>query len=232
VQDSDVNYFDDPELWRTELAATEWNLVRDAMRRPQSLSKVSNFTPTVARTIRDSAIVALGLSIFAIVAYIWIRFGSLRYGLAAIAALVHDVIITLGLVALSAFVADSVLGQALLLDPFKINMAMIAAMLTIIGYSLNDTIVLFDRIRENRGKLAVATPGIINDSINQVISRTVLTSLTTFMAVGMMYLFGGPGIHGFAFALTIGVVVGTYSSIAIASPLLLVGVGVRRTKSS
>ncbi len=96
-------------------------------------------------------------------------------------------------------------------------------MLTIIGYSLNDTIVVFDRIRENRGRLAVAPPAILNDSINQTISRTVLTSGTTFIAALVLYVLGGPGVHGFAFAIGVGVLVGTYSSIAIASPLLLVG---------
>ena len=147
---------------------------------------------------------------------------SILRGLAAFAAIIHDVIVALGVVALAGMLFDSV-GSVFMIAPFKIDMAMIAALLTIIGYSLNDTIVLFDRVRENRGRLAVATSQIINDSINQVISRTVLTSLTTFLAVAMMYLFGGPGIHGFAFALVIGVVAGTYSSIAIASPLLMIG---------
>ena len=95
-------------------------------------------------------------------------------------------------------------------------------MLTIVGYSLNDTIVIFDRIRENRGRLAHATPAIINDSINQTFSRTVLTSLTTGMALLTLYIFGGEGVHGFAFAMLIGVVVGTYSSVAIAAPIVLV----------
>ncbi|MDH3583975.1 MAG: protein translocase subunit SecD, partial [Phycisphaerae bacterium] len=220
-----TNVFENRAAWEETLATGEWNLIRDALTQRQSLDKISNFTPTVAETIRDNAVIALALSIIAIVVYIWFRFGSLRYGLAAIAALVHDVSIALGCVALAGIIYAQAqpLAAALLLTPFKIGMPMIAALLTIIGYSLNDTIVLFDRIRENRGKLAVATPGIINDSINQVISRTLLTSLTTFMAVFVMYVGGGAGIHGFAFALVVGVIVGTYSSIAIASPLLLIG---------
>ncbi len=211
--------------WLNNFAASEWKLIRAALVDKQTFSKVTNFTPTAAETIRDNAIVALILSVLAIVAYIWFRFGSIRYGLAAIVALVHDVSIALGVIALSGIVYTAMpgLAEVILFSPMKISMATIAALLTIIGYSLNDTIVLFDRIRENRGKLAVASPKVINQSINQVISRTVLTSFTTFLAVFIMYAFGGEGIHDFALALVVGVVVGTYSSIAIASPMLLVG---------
>ena len=215
------------QQWQAKLADVEWNLVRDALSRETSLSKVSNFTSTVARTIGQQAIMAMLLSFAAIIAYVWFRFGSLRYGLAAILALAHDVIIAMGLVALCGLVYDTAFGQALLLEPFKLNMALIAALLTIVGYSLNDTIVVFDRIRENRGKLAHATAGIVNDSINQTISRTLLTSGTTLLAVMWMYVLGGKGIHGFAFALVVGVLVGTYSSIAIASQVLLIGAGGR-----
>jgi SecD/SecF fusion protein len=151
------------------------------------------------------------LALGAIVAYVWIRFGTMQYGLAAIVALVHDVSITLGLVTIA---------DALGIGDFRIDLPMIAAILTIIGYSLNDTIVVFDRIRENRGKLATVSPEMIDLSINQCLSRTLLTSLTTFVAVGVMFVWGGPGIHGFSFALLIGVLVGTYSSVGIAAPLL------------
>ncbi|MEX0742227.1 MAG: protein translocase subunit SecD, partial [Phycisphaeraceae bacterium] len=227
--DPNVRYSDDPTQWEQVVASTEWNLVRDALTRETSLSKVSNFTPTVARTMAQAAIIAVLISLIAIVAYIWFRFGSLRYSLAAIAALVHDVVITVGLVAASAYIFNlsEPLAQFFLIDPFKINMGMIAALLTIIGYSLNDTIVIFDRIRENRGKLAFATPAIINDSINQTISRTLITSGTTLLAVVMLYIFGGSGIHAFAFALVVGIMVGTYSSIAIAASLLLFGIDVK-----
>jgi len=100
---------------------------------------------------------------------------------------------------------------------------MIAAFLTIIGYSLNDTIVVFDRIRENRGKQLTLTSKVISNSINQTLSRTLLTSLTTFMVVLVMYIWGGVGLRGFTFAMLIGIIVGTYSSIAIAAPILLIG---------
>ena len=221
-----VSFDRDAGKWAAVLAVDEWNLVRDALAHETSLDKVSNFTPTVARTIQRKATVALLLSFLAIVAYIWFRFGSLRYGLAAIAALLHDVIIVVGLVAMSGLLYRA-MGDStpLLIEPFRLNMNLIAALLTIIGYSLNDTIVVFDRIREVRGKLAHVSPDIVNAGINQCISRTLLTSFTTFLAVGVMYVFGGPGIRDFAFAVMCGVIVGTYSSIAIASPILLIGAG-------
>ena len=203
-------------------ARRQMAFVTEALARTQSQS-VDNFTSSVARTLRDRAVVAVLLSLLAIVAYIWFRFGSLRYGLAAITALVHDVSIALGCVAVTHYLFQSAFGEAFKLDAFKLNLGLIAALLTIIGYSLNDTIVLFDRIRENRGKLAYASTAIIDQSINQTISRTLLTSLTTLLAVGMMYWFGGEGIRGFAFALIIGVLIGTYSSIAVAAPLLTLG---------
>jgi SecD/SecF fusion protein len=210
------------------LADTEWKLVKDALQRDSSFSNVTVFNSQVSGTMKQQAIVAIFLSLLAVVIYIWIRFGSIRYGLAAIAALVHDVAVALGVIALAGLAynklgADSPIVQFLMLDPFKINLAMIAAFLTIIGYSLNDTIVVFDRIRENRGRLSRATPEIINDSINQTISRTVLTSGTTLLAVGTLYVLGGDGIHGFAFAMLLGVLVGTYSSIAVAAPILTIG---------
>jgi SecD/SecF fusion protein len=153
---------------------------------------------------------------------VWFRFGSFRYGLAAIIALLHDVTIAMGLIAASTYLYDIPWARDyLLITPYRINLGLIAALLTIIGYSLNDTIIVFDRIRENRGKLANATVGVINDAINQTISRTVLTSGTTLLAVMMLYVFGGEGIREFAFALLIGVGVGTYSSVAVAAPILV-----------
>jgi SecD/SecF fusion protein len=210
------------------LADTEWKLLKDALQRDSSFSNVTVFNSQVSGTMQQQAIVAIFLSLLAVVIYIWIRFGSIRYGLAAIAALVHDVSVALGVIALAGLAynklgPDSPIVSFLMLDPFKINLAMIAAFLTIIGYSLNDTIVVFDRIRENRGRLSRATPEIINASINQTISRTVLTSGTTLLAVGTLYVLGGDGIHGFAFAMLLGVLVGTYSSIAVAAPILTIG---------
>jgi SecD/SecF fusion protein len=224
-RDQDTNYAEDRTDFTESagLAATEWDIVRDALQRDTSLASVSNFSSQVSGTMKQKAIVALALSLLAVVGYIWLRFGSIRYGMAAIVALVHDVSITLGILAICGWLSGLPGFEALLLDDFKINLTLVAAVLTIVGYSLNDTIVVFDRIRENRGRLARATPAIINQSINQTISRTVLTSGTTLIAVLILYIFGGPGVHGFAFAMLIGILVGTYSSVAVAAPALLIG---------
>ena len=173
----------------------------------------------VAGDTQRLAIFAMLTSLLGIVGYIWIRFQRVVYGLAAVVALVHDVLITLGAIAMSFYLADS-LGF-LKIEEFSISLPIVAAFLTIIGYSLNDTIVVFDRIREVRGKSPDLTPEMINQSINQTLSRTVLTSLTTLIVVAILYWFGGQGIHGFAFALVVGVSVGTYSSVFVASPVLL-----------
>ena len=148
---------------------------------------------------------------------------TLLFGLAAVVALIHDVLITLGVLAISGYIVSYLppVATLLQLDPFKISLPIVAAFLTIIGYSLNDTIVVFDRIREVRGKSPDLSATMINTSINQTLSRTILTSLTTLIVVVILYAIGGSGIHGFAFALVVGVLVGTYSSIFVASPVLL-----------
>ena len=124
---------------------------------------------------------------------------------------------------MSAMIVENIPGLAtgLLIEKFQISLPIVAAFLTIIGYSLNDTIVVFDRIREVKGKSPNLTADMINTSINQTLSRTLLTSATTLLSVILLYTLGGDGIHGFAYALVIGVIVGTYSSIFIASPALL-----------
>jgi SecD/SecF fusion protein len=219
-----------PEAGLRELSADEWarfetnerTRVEAAASMAESLPRVTQIDPSVGGEQKKLALIAIFLSLSAIVGYIWVRFGDLRYGLAAIAALVHDVCITLGAVTACSYITGHAIGDILLIGDFKINLAMIAAFLTLIGYSLNDTIVVFDRIRENRHK-AQLTPQTITNSINQTISRTLLTSFTTFIVVLIMYIFGGEGLRGFTFAIGFGVIVGTYSSIAIAAPILLIG---------
>ena len=129
--------------------------------------------------------------------------------------------IALGILALTGLIGSSTFASMLLIEEFKIDLGVVAALLTVIGYSLNDTIVILDRIRENRGKLPLPSASIINTSINQTISRTVLTSLTTLLAVAIMYYEGGSGMRSFTFCLLVGLLVGTYSSVAIAAPLVL-----------
>lgn len=208
------------DVWDRELARSEWTLVNEALTRPTALEQVASYSAAVARSLMAAAQVAVILALAGILLYIWIRFGSLRYSLAAIVALAHDVTIALGLLALTAYLGRTAIGSMLLIEEFRIDLGVVAAMLTIIGYSLNDTIVILDRIRENRGKLPVPNAATVNRSINQTVSRTVLTSITTLMAVLIMYAAGGSGLRPFAFVLLVGLMIGTYSSVAIAAPLV------------
>ena len=230
----------DPEAGVRELSDQEWASFSDneirkitsAAELSETLPRVRQFDPSVGAEQKRRTMIAIVLSLFSIVAYIWIRFGNVRYGIAAIVALIHDVTITLGAVTACVYLAGTSLGNFLLIGDFKINLAMIAAFLTLIGYSLNDTIVVFDRIRENRGKARQLSPKTITDSINQTISRTILTSFTTFIVVLIMYIFGGPGLRGFSFAIGFGIIIGTYSSIAIAAPILLIGSKIESRKNA
>ncbi|MCK5114786.1 MAG: protein translocase subunit SecF [Phycisphaerae bacterium] len=192
----------------------------DTLKLQSSFTRVTQIDPSVGGKSRNEALVAIVFSLLAIVIYIWVRFGNVRFSLAAVAALVHDVSIAMGMVAASYWISQTAIGKALLISDFKIDLPMIAGFLTVIGYSLNDTIVVFDRIRENRGKMATLSASVVNNSINQTISRTILTSVTTLIVLIVMYIWGGPGLRGFNYVLIIGVLVGTYSSIGIAAPLL------------
>ena len=228
--DPEAGFRELSEEERTRFVENERAKVLGATRLETSLPRVRQFDPSVGAEQKQRALIAIVLSLFAIVTYIWIRFGNVRYGIAAIAALMHDVCITLGAVAICTYIAGTSIGELLLIGDFKINLAMIAAFLTLIGYSLNDTIVVFDRIRENRGKARQLNPQIITNSINQTISRTILTSFTTFIVVLIMYIFGGAGLRGFTFAIGFGIIIGTYSSIAIAAPILLLGTKTKKEK--
>lgn len=218
----------DPEVSRArrtdEVAQREWNLVRDALTSSSTPASVHNFSPAIAATFQANAIAASVLSFVFIGIYIWIRFKTPRYALAAVVAVVHDVVTVVGLIALAEFLYENpathnfAVGIGLL--PFKIDLNLIAALLTIAGYSLNDTVVIMDRIRENRGKNPYASAQIINDSINQTFSRTLITGGTTMLSCLILYVFGGEGMRAFAFALFAGLVVGTYSSVAIAAPIV------------
>jgi SecD/SecF fusion protein len=183
--------------------------------------ELNTFDQSVSGDMKSAAILALAISLLAIVAYLWVRFNRVMFGVAACAALVHDVLITLGFIAFGAYLSGNPVGQFLGLEDFKINLSIVAAFLTIIGYSLNDTIVVFDRIREVRGRNPVLTEQMVNQSLNQTLSRTLLTSATTFVVLIVLYFMGGKGIHGFAYCMILGIIFGTYSSIYIASPILI-----------
>jgi SecD/SecF fusion protein len=225
--DEDIRNYSEKD-WTT-FGENEKAKVLEATQLETSLPRVRQFDPSVGSEQKTRALIAILLSLFAIVTYIWIRFGNIRYGVAAIIALIHDVCITLGAVTVCTYIAATPIGEKLLIGDFKIDLAMIAAFLTLIGYSLNDTIVVFDRIRENRGKAKQINPQTITDSINQTISRTIMTSFTTFIVVLIMYIFGGQGLRGFTFAIGFGIIIGTYSSIAIAAPILLIGTKMKKT---
>ena len=211
----------DFSLWDRDLAASEWKLVRTAMERGSSLQEISSFSPAVARTMAANAVVAIVLSLLGMLVYIWVRFGSLRYSVSAIVALAHNMIICLGALALTHYIAGTGIASALLIDEYRIDLNVIAALLTIIGYSLNDTIVILDRIRENRGKRLAVSPEIVNLSINQTFSRTILTGGSTILASIILFVLGGTGIQPFAYTFLIGLIAGTYSSVAIAAPLVV-----------
>jgi SecD/SecF fusion protein len=196
--------------------------VQQSMKARPNFDEVTSFESSVAGETQQRAVFAILASLLAIVAYIWFRFENLVFGLAAVVALTHDVLVSLGCVALGSYLSSTPVAPLLMLTDFKINMAMIAAFLTIVGYSLNDTIVIFDRLREVRGKNPNVTKEMINNTVNQTLSRTILTALTVFITVVILYALGGEGIHGFAFCMVVGSVAGTYSTVYIASPLVLV----------
>jgi SecD/SecF fusion protein len=177
----------------------------------------------VSSSMQLSAVLAMLVSLLGVVLYLWVRFQRVTYGLASAIALVHDVLVTISLLAISAYIVDWVPGLAsvLQIDSFQISLTIVAALLTIIGYSLNDTIVTFDRLREVKGKSPQLTAEMVNRSVNQTLSRTLLTATTVFLVVAVLYFFGGDGIHGFAYAFLVGTVAGTYSTIYIAAPALL-----------
>lgn len=183
--------------------------------------EVSNFDSSVADDMRYLAMLALLASGVATVTYLWFRFTKADFGIAAVVAVFHDVFFTMACLPLAYYVSKTPLGPILGLEDFKLNLSIVAALLTIVGYSLNDTIVIFDRIREIRGRNPQLTLEMVNDSVNQTLSRTILTAVIVFITVVILYAMGGEGIHAFAFCMLVGTLVGCYSTIYIASPLLL-----------
>ena len=170
-----------------------------------SFRRVENVGPKVSSELLQSGIIAISLSLAAMLFYIWIRF-EWQFSIGAIVALFHDVIITIGIFSLLSL---------------EINLSIIAAVLTIVGYSMNDTVVIYDRIRENLSKYnKIEISEISNLSINETLSRTLITSVTTLLALFSIYILGGEILRGFSFAMILGVIIGTYSSIFVAAPIL------------
>ena len=167
--------------------------------------RVENVGPKVSNELLRAGLLAISLSLAAMLFYIWIRF-EWQFSLGAIVAIIHDVIITVGIFSFLSY---------------EVNLSIVAAVLTIVGYSMNDTVVIFDRIRENLKKYSKIPISEISDlSTNQTLSRTLITSVTTLLALFSIYIFGGAILKGFSFAMIVGVIVGTYSSIFVATPIL------------
>ena len=167
--------------------------------------RVENVGPKVSSELLKNGLTAIALSLAAMLFYIWIRF-EWQFSLGSIIALIHDVIITLGIFSILSF---------------EVNLSIVAAVLTIVGYSMNDTVVIFDRIRENLLKFSkIEINEIANISINETLSRTLITSLTTLLALLSIFILGGEILKGFSFAMILGVIIGTYSSVFVASPVL------------
>jgi SecD/SecF fusion protein len=178
-----------------------------------SLKKSQKVGPTFARDIQVSAIWSIVVGLIAIFLYIIARFRKWQFGLGALAALIHDVLFVIGLFSLF---------WNILPINLEVDQAFIAAILTVVGYSINDTVVVFDRIRESLGLHSKAPlKETINDALNKTVSRTLITSVTTLLVILILFIFGGQIIQGFAFALLVGVLVGTYSSLFIATPIVV-----------
>ena len=170
------------------------------------IRRVENVGPKVSNELLKGGLIAIAASLGAMLFYIWIRF-EWQFSIGAILALFHDVLITMGIFSLFSL---------------EVNLSIVAAILTIVGYSMNDTVVIFDRVRENLKKhLDIKIFELSNLSINETLSRTIITSLTTLLALFSIFFFGGEILKGFAFAMILGVVLGTYSSIFIANPVLV-----------
>jgi SecD/SecF fusion protein len=162
------------------------------------------------------------LSFVAMIIYLWFRFERVVYGLALVLAVIHDCLLVLGMIAVGAYASRYLpFTRYLGLENFMIDLNMIAAFMTIAGYSLNDTIVNFDRLREIKGKNPHISGHLVNLAVNQCLGRTFLTSWTVFMVVFVLYVWGGESLHGFAYALFCGMITGVYSTVYIASPAVL-----------
>ena len=179
--------------------------ISESLNSEVNFRRVENVGPKVSAELLQSGIIAISLSLTAMLFYIWIRF-EWQFSIGSIIALFHDVVITLGIFSLLSL---------------EINLSIIAAVLTIVGYSMNDTVVIYDRIRENLGKYhKLDISNIANLSINETLSRTIITSVTTLLALFSIFILGGEILRGFSFAMILGVLIGTYSSIFVASPIL------------
>jgi len=181
------------------------NIISQKISSAVNFRRVESVGPKVSSELLEQGLTAIALALGAMLFYIWIRF-EWQFSIGAIVALIHDVVITLGIFSILSF---------------EVNLSIVAAVLTIVGYSMNDTVVIFDRIRENLLKYSKIKTNEISDiSVNETLSRTIITSLTTLLALFSIFILGGEILKGFSFAMILGVIIGTYSSIYVASPVL------------
>jgi preprotein translocase SecF subunit len=181
------------------------NIISTKIGSAVNFRRVESVGPKVSSELLEQGLTAIALALGAMLFYIWIRF-EWQFSLGAIVALIHDIVITLGIFSILSF---------------EVNLSIVAAVLTIVGYSMNDTVVIFDRIRENLLKYSkIKTNEITDISVNETLSRTIITSLTTLLALFSIFILGGEILKGFSFAMILGVIIGTYSSIYVASPVL------------
>ena len=181
------------------------NIISKKIGSAVNFRRVESVGPKVSSELLKQGVTAIALALGAMLFYIWIRF-EWQFSLGSIIALIHDVVITLGIFSILSF---------------EVNLSIVAAVLTIVGYSMNDTVVIFDRIRENLLKYSkIKTSEIADISVSETLSRTIITSLTTLLALFSIYILGGEILKGFSFAMILGVIIGTYSSIFVASPVL------------
>ena len=199
-----IEYQEDKSL--NEVVVLVQDTLRSEYNNPVSFERTEAVGPKVSGELVQAGVMSVGLAVGAVLFYIWIRF-EWQFGLGAVIALVHDVLLTIGMFSLT---------------QMEFNLSIIAAILTIVGYSLNDTVVVYDRVRENLRKFRkMEMMDLINHSLNETLARTVMTSVTTLLALAALFYFGGEVIHGFTAAMIWGIFVGTYSSVFIASPVLL-----------
>ena len=222
VRDPEINV-DARKRWESELRDREWALTQTGLAQAQTLAGVQSFSPAIARTFATQGIMCALLSLLGLTIYVFARFGTIRWAVAATLPLFADVIGIIGLLGVAQMLYTNPHTQLWAAKfqplPFDLDLAQIAAVLTIVGYSLNDKIIILDRIRENKGKLPYASAKVINDSINQTLSRTVITAGAHMITTIALYLFGGEAVRGFAFTFNLGVLLGTYTSI-VSTPLV------------
>jgi SecD/SecF fusion protein len=220
--DADLSYFDDPTRWENSVREREWALAKDALTEATTFMGVESFSPAIAATFVARAVASGLIASLLVTIFVWVRFQSLRFAAAAIVPTLMDCFIAVGFLSAAEIVYDNATGFATTIGlmPFKIDLNVVAAILTVLGYSINDKIVLLDRIRENRGKLKYISRTIVNDSINQCMSRTLMTGTTTILSTIVLYFMGGETVKPFAYALGLGVITGTLSSVMIGAPMV------------